>query len=113
MAKVLLIVGGGIAAYKSLELVRLLRKAGHEVTPVLTKGGEHFVTAMSLGTLAESPSDALARNVINSPTLNSSPFLGLWSVNVGAELLACTCTATSSEFVRGFGPASVAVRRRT
>ena len=54
MAKVLLIVGGGIAAYKSLELVRLLRKAGHEVTPVLTKGGEHFVTAMSLGTLAES-----------------------------------------------------------
>ena len=54
MAKVLLIVGGGIAAYKSLELVRLLKKAGHQVTPVLTKGGEHFVTAMSLGTLAES-----------------------------------------------------------
>src|SRR5256885_2075861 len=53
MAHVLLIVGGGIAAYKSLELVRLLKKAGHEVTPVLTKGGEHFVTAMSLGTLAE------------------------------------------------------------
>ena len=55
MARVLLIVGGGIAAYKSLELVRLLKKAGHEVAPVLTRGGEHFVTAMSLGTLAESP----------------------------------------------------------
>src|SRR4026208_1376703 len=54
MARVLLIVGGGIAAYKSLELVRLLKKAGHQVTPVLTTGGEHFVTAMSLGTLAES-----------------------------------------------------------
>ena len=54
MARVLLIVGGGIAAYKSLELVRLLKKAGHEVVPVLTQGGEHFVTAMSLGTLAES-----------------------------------------------------------
>ena len=54
MARVLLIVGGGIAAYKSLELVRLLKKAGHQVTPVLTKGGEHFETAMSLGTLAES-----------------------------------------------------------
>ena len=54
MAHVLLIVGGGIAAYKSLELVRLLKKAGHQVTPVLTKGGEHFITAMSLGTLAES-----------------------------------------------------------
>src|ERR1041384_7925339 len=55
MARVLLIVGGGIAAYKSLERVRLLKKAGHQVTPVLTKGGEHFVTSMSLGTLAESP----------------------------------------------------------
>ena len=53
MARVLLIVGGGIAAYKSLELVRLLRKAGHEISPALTKGGEHFVTAMSLGALAE------------------------------------------------------------
>ncbi len=53
MARVLLIVGGGIAAYKSLELIRLLKKAGHAVVPVLTKGGEHFVTAMSLGTLSE------------------------------------------------------------
>ena len=54
MARVLLIVGGGIAAYKSLELVRLLKKAGHEVTPVLTKGGEHFVTPMALAALAKS-----------------------------------------------------------
>lgn len=54
MANVLLIVGGGIAAYKSLELVRLLKKDGHSVTPVLTDGGAHFVTAMSLGALAES-----------------------------------------------------------
>ena len=53
MARVLLIVGGGIAAYKSLEIVRLLKKSDHEVTPVLTRGGEHFVTAMSLGTLSE------------------------------------------------------------
>jgi len=52
MARALLIVGGGIAAYKSLELVRLLKKAGHEVTTVLTKGGEHFVTPMALGALA-------------------------------------------------------------
>src|SRR6188472_1851638 len=54
MAKVLLIVGGGIAAYKALELVRLLKKAGHGVTPVLTRGGEHFVTPMALGALAQS-----------------------------------------------------------
>lgn len=54
MARVLLIVGGGIAAYKSLELVRLLKKGGHELTPVLTRGGEHFVTPMSLAALCES-----------------------------------------------------------
>jgi phosphopantothenoylcysteine decarboxylase/phosphopantothenate--cysteine ligase len=54
MSRILLIVGGGIAAFKSLELVRLLTKAGHQVTPVLTDGGAHFVTEMSLGTLAES-----------------------------------------------------------
>ena len=50
----MLIVGGGIAAYKSLELVRLLQEGRPSVTPVLTTGGAHFVTAMSLGTLAES-----------------------------------------------------------
>jgi phosphopantothenoylcysteine decarboxylase/phosphopantothenate--cysteine ligase len=55
MTRILLIVGGGIAAYKSLELIRLLAKAGHSVTPVLTKSGEHFVTPMALGALARSP----------------------------------------------------------
>ena len=55
MRHVLLIVGGGIAAYKACELVRLLKKAGGRVTPVLTSGGAHFVTPMALGTLAESP----------------------------------------------------------
>ena len=55
MSRILLIVGGGIAAYKAAELIRLARKAGHEVTPVLTAGGAHFVTPMSLAALAESP----------------------------------------------------------
>jgi phosphopantothenoylcysteine decarboxylase/phosphopantothenate--cysteine ligase len=55
MARILLIVGGGIAAYKAAELIRLLRKQGHEITPVLTEGGSHFVTPMSLAALAESP----------------------------------------------------------
>ena len=50
---ILLIVGGGIAAYKSCELVRLIRKAGGAVTCVLTEGGSHFVTAMTLGALSE------------------------------------------------------------
>ena len=55
MSRILLIVGGGIAAYKAAELIRLFRKAGHSVTPVLTEGGSHFVTPMSLAALAESP----------------------------------------------------------
>ena len=55
MSRVLLIVGGGIAAYKAAELIRMLRKEGHSVTPVLTEGGAHFVTPMSLAALAESP----------------------------------------------------------
>jgi len=50
--RVLLIVGGGIAAYKALELVRLLRKAGAQVQPILTRGGEQFVTALSLSALS-------------------------------------------------------------
>lgn len=55
MSRILLIVGGGIAAYKAAEMIRLLRKEGHSVTPVLTEGGAHFVTPMSLAALAESP----------------------------------------------------------
>ena len=51
--KILLVIGGGIAAYKSCELVRLIRKAGGEVTCVLTKGGEQFVTPMALAALSE------------------------------------------------------------
>ena len=51
--RVLLIVGGGIAAYKALELVRLYRKAGIAVRVVLTKAATEFVTPLSLGTLAE------------------------------------------------------------
>ncbi len=51
--KVLLVVGGGIAAYKSCELVRLIRKGGADVTCVVTKGGQQFVTPMSLAALSE------------------------------------------------------------
>lgn len=54
-ARILLIVGGGIAAYKSCELVRLIRKGGGSVTCVLTEGGKHFVTEMALAALSENP----------------------------------------------------------
>jgi phosphopantothenoylcysteine decarboxylase/phosphopantothenate--cysteine ligase len=50
--RVLLIIGGGIAAYKSLALIRLLRGAGAAVTPVLTKAGAEFVTPLSVAALA-------------------------------------------------------------
>ncbi len=51
--RILLIVGGGIAAYKALELTRLLRKAGVSVRPILTKAGEQFVTPLSLAAISE------------------------------------------------------------
>ena len=51
--RILLIVGGGIAAYKSLELTRRLRKAGIAVRPILTRAGAEFVTPLSLAALAE------------------------------------------------------------
>ncbi len=53
MKSILLIVGGGIAAYKACELVRLARKADIGVTCVVTEGGQHFVTPMTLAALSE------------------------------------------------------------
>jgi len=52
--RVLLIITGGIAAYKSLELIRLLRKEGCAVTGVLTEAAANFVTPLSVQTLTES-----------------------------------------------------------
>ncbi|MCZ4368407.1 bifunctional phosphopantothenoylcysteine decarboxylase/phosphopantothenate--cysteine ligase CoaBC [Sulfitobacter dubius] len=48
---ILLIIGGGIAAYKSLDLIRRLRERGAKVTPVLTRAGEEFVTPLSVSAL--------------------------------------------------------------
>lgn len=53
--RILLVVGGGIAAYKACELIRLIRKHGGEVTCVLTEGGAKFVTPMTLAALSENP----------------------------------------------------------
>ncbi|HEY5411082.1 MAG TPA: bifunctional phosphopantothenoylcysteine decarboxylase/phosphopantothenate--cysteine ligase CoaBC [Caulobacteraceae bacterium] len=49
--RILLVVGAGVAAYKALELARLLAKAGARVSPVLTRAGEKFVTPLSLAAL--------------------------------------------------------------
>ena len=53
--RILLVVGGGVAAFKAPELVRLIRKAGASVTPVLTRGGAEFVTPLTLSALAGAP----------------------------------------------------------
>ena len=52
--KILIIIGGGIAAYKSLDLIRLLKKNHVEVRTILTNSGKEFVTPLSLSTLTKS-----------------------------------------------------------
>lgn len=51
--RILLIISGGIAGYKSLELIRLIKKSGGSVRCILTKGGEQFVTPLSVAALSE------------------------------------------------------------
>ena len=55
MARILLGVSGGIAAYKACELLRLLVRRGHEVVPLVTSGAERFVTAETFRALARRP----------------------------------------------------------
>jgi phosphopantothenoylcysteine decarboxylase/phosphopantothenate--cysteine ligase len=55
MARVLVGVSGGIAAYKACELVRLLVKRGHDVVPLVTPGAERFVRAKTFAALARRP----------------------------------------------------------
>lgn len=58
--RILLIIGGGIAAFKMAELIRLLRREGAAVTPVLTEAAKQFVTPLTISTLAgEAVHDAL------------------------------------------------------
>jgi len=51
--KILLIIGGGIAAYKSLDLIRLLKKNNNDVKAILTDSGKEFVTPLSITTLTK------------------------------------------------------------
>ena len=54
-ARVLLIIGGGVAAFKSLELIRRLRARGASVQAILTRAGEQFVTPLSVSALSANP----------------------------------------------------------
>jgi phosphopantothenoylcysteine decarboxylase/phosphopantothenate--cysteine ligase len=79
VARILLGVTGGIAAYKACTLVRLLVRAGHEVEPVLTEGAERFVSAETFRALAR-----------RAPSDDPYPHLGRWDLLVVAPLTANT-----------------------
>ncbi|MGO1460851.1 MAG: bifunctional phosphopantothenoylcysteine decarboxylase/phosphopantothenate--cysteine ligase CoaBC [Marinobacter sp.] len=110
--KILLGVTGGIAAYKSAELVRLLKKAGHEVRVVMTRGAEAFVTPMTFQALSGEPvrtslldPDAeagmghielakWADQVVIAPA--SANFIARLAQGMADDLLATVCCATEA-----------------
>jgi phosphopantothenoylcysteine decarboxylase/phosphopantothenate--cysteine ligase len=74
MARVLVGVTGGIAAYKACELVRLLVKSGHEVVPLITPGAERFVRAETFFALARrSPAEDLYVHLTRADLLAVAP----------------------------------------
>ena len=93
---ILLIVGGGIAAFKSLELVRELRRAGARVTPVLTENGARFVTPLSLGALAE------AKVRTSLWDLEDEATMGHIALSRSADLIV-VCPATADLMARAAG----------
>jgi phosphopantothenoylcysteine decarboxylase / phosphopantothenate---cysteine ligase len=106
MARVLVGVTGGIAAYKACELIRLLVKAGHEVTPLLTPDAERFVTAHTFEALArrESPRD-LYPHLVDADLLVIAPL----SANTLAKLAHGLADNVLTQAVLAFrGPLLVA-----
>jgi phosphopantothenoylcysteine decarboxylase/phosphopantothenate--cysteine ligase len=102
MARVLLGVTGGIAAYKACELCRLLVKAGHEVTPVLTPGAERFVTAHTFEALARRPALADAHlypHLVSAELLVVAPL----SANTLAKLAHGLADNVLTELALAFG----------
>jgi phosphopantothenoylcysteine decarboxylase/phosphopantothenate--cysteine ligase len=78
---ILLIIGGGIAAFKSLDLIRRLRERGGSVTPVLTKAGAEFVTPLSVSALA---ANKLYTDLFN---LNDEAEMGHIELSRAADLI--------------------------
>lgn len=79
--RILLIIGGGIAAFKSLDLIRRLREQGASVTPVLTKAGAGFVTPLSVSALA---SDKVYQDLFD---LNAEAEMGHIELSRAADLV--------------------------
>lgn len=110
--KILLGVTGGIAAYKSAELVRLLKKAGHEVRVVMTHGAEAFVTPLTFQALSGEPVRTSlldpeaeagmghielakwADQVVIAPA--SADFIARLAQGMANDLLTTVCCATES-----------------
>src|SRR5678815_3721359 len=91
--RILLIVGGGIAAYKACELVRLIRKGGGEVVCVLTEGGAQFVTAMSLAALSE--------NAVHTTLWNLKDEVEIGHIQLSRQAdLIVVCPATADLIAR-------------
>ena len=113
--RILLGVTGGIAAYKSAELVRLLRKAGHEVRVVMTGGAEAFVTPLTFQALSGEPVRTSlldpeaeagmghielakwAELVLVAPA--SADFLARFAQGMADDLLTTVCSATEAPIV--------------
>ena len=86
--RILLVIGGGIAAYKTLELIRMLRNAGAGVVPVLTRAGEQFVTPLSVAALA---GETLHRDLFD---LTTEAEMGHIQLSRAADLVVVApCTA--------------------
>jgi phosphopantothenoylcysteine decarboxylase/phosphopantothenate--cysteine ligase len=106
MARVLLGVTGGIAAYKACELCRLLVRAGHEVTPILTPGAERFVTVHTFEALArrETPREFYP-HLVEADLLVIAPL----SANTMAKLAHGEADSVLAQTVLAFrGPVLVA-----
>jgi phosphopantothenoylcysteine decarboxylase/phosphopantothenate--cysteine ligase len=102
MARVLVGVTGGIAAYKACELVRLLVRSGHEVTPILTPDAERFVTMHTFEALArrEAPRD-LYPHLVDADLLVIAPL----SANTLAKLAHGLADSVLTQAVLAFrGP---------
>jgi phosphopantothenoylcysteine decarboxylase / phosphopantothenate---cysteine ligase len=112
MARVLLGVTGGIAAYKACELTRLLVRAGHEVTPIVTAEAETFVTAKTFESLArrESPRE-LYPHLVEADVLVVAPLSANTLAKLAHGLADNVLTQTALAF-EGPALAAPAMNRR-
>lgn len=89
--RILLGITGGIAAYKSAELVRLLKKAGHEVRVVMTRGAEAFVTPLTF--------QALSGEAVRTSLLDPEAELGMGHIELAKWADLIVVAPASADFI--------------